>query len=120
MKSHVLSPLHALRRHVDHYLSLILPPPTSDDILSTLSRPSTASHSAADPFPAGKVSRWTSLYHMVTFRPDVGYAEAKRREAWQKEAVTDAVKFVGVAAMVGGVWLVGGKRLEGVWRGMRG
>lgn len=45
---------------------------------------------------------------MVTFRPDVGYAEALRRERWQKEVLGWGV-WIGGAGAVGlagmGGWL---------------
>ncbi|KAL7412761.1 hypothetical protein BDY24DRAFT_415724 [Mrakia frigida] len=108
MKSKVLSPLHLLRRHLDHVLSLLLPPPTSPAILSSLASSraptSTSTPPPANPFPQGRVQRWTSLYHMVTFRPDVGYAEALRRENWQKDLVTKVVETIGLGVVGGLVW----------------
>lgn len=122
MKSKVLSPLHALRRHLDHVLALILPPPPSPVILSSLETSRTSNAAHPDPFPAGKVGRWTSLYHMVTFRPDVGYAEAKRRERWQKEMVERVLQVGGVSLVGVGVWwAVGwGRLVRGGWVGVGG
>jgi kynurenine 3-monooxygenase len=61
-----------------------------------------------DAFPTKKVEGWTSLYEMVSFRPDVGYAEALRRELWQKEVVKYMSAGVGVLGIVslglGGWW----------------
>ncbi|WWC58433.1 kynurenine 3-monooxygenase [Kwoniella dejecticola CBS 10117] len=74
MRSHVLSPLHHIRRFVDSALTRILP-----------SRPSKLHLSLTDPFPTKRVKGWTSLYEMVTFRPDVPYSEALRKEQAQKE-----------------------------------
>ena len=48
------------------------------------------------------------MYEMVSFRPDVGYAEALRREVWQKEVVRYLGVGVGVLGVVGlgfGGWL---------------
>lgn len=101
MKSRVLSSLHALRRQVDALLSSLFPPPSSAQILASLAEQPTT------PFPAGKVARWTSLYHLVTFRPDVGYAEAERREEWQKWVVERLAGGVVAGLGVGAVgWLV--------------
>jgi kynurenine 3-monooxygenase len=91
MRSTVLSPLHHLRRHLDAFLTKILPRPASTSQLGL---------SLTDPFPTRKVKGWTSLYEMVTFRPDVGYAEALRRERWQKDVL-------GWGVWVGGAGLVG-------------
>lgn len=41
---------------------------------------------------------------MVTFRPDVGYAEALRRENWQKDLVTKVVETIGLGVVGGLVW----------------
>ena len=59
------------------------------------------------------------MYHMVTFRPDVGYAEAKRRERWQKEVVGRVVEVVSVGVVVGGIWWAGSKRMRELWGGIR-
>jgi kynurenine 3-monooxygenase len=90
MRSTVLSPLHHLRRHLDSFLSKVLPRPSASSMALSLS----------NPFPTKRVTGWTSLYEMVTFRPDVGYSEALRRERWQKEVL-------GWGVCVGGVGLVG-------------
>ncbi|ORX35971.1 hypothetical protein BD324DRAFT_629714 [Kockovaella imperatae] len=75
MRSHVLSPMHHFRRFLDSVLSAVIP----SHPVSTLS--------LTDPFPTKRVRGWTSLYELVTFRPDVGYSEALRREQWQKQVV---------------------------------
>lgn len=75
MRSSVLSPMHHLRRQIDSFLSAIIP-----------ARP-TATLTLTEPFPTKRVEGWTSLYEMVTFRPDIGYSEALRRERWQKKIV---------------------------------
>jgi len=56
--------------------------------------------SLTNPFPTKRVTGWTSLYEMVTFRPDVGYAEALRRERWQKDVLHWGV-WAGGAGFVG-------------------
>ena len=95
MRSSVLSPLYHLRRALDSVLSTLIP-----------TRPM-AALSLTDPFPTPRVRGWTSLYEMVTFRPDVGYSEALRRERWQKEVLGWIVWAggAGVAAGLGGVGL---------------
>ena len=96
MRSHVLSPMHHLRRHIDSILSTIFP-----------SKP-TSPLSLIDPFPTSTVTGWTSLYEMVTFRPDVRYSEARRREEWQK----DTVRWMGWTS---GVGLLTGLGVYGVY-----
>lgn len=96
MRSTVLSPLHHLRRTLDSLLAKFMP-----------SRP-TAALSLTDPFPTARVKGWTSLYEMVTFRPDVGYSEALRRERWQK----GVINWVGWIGGLGTVASLGG---VGVW-----
>ncbi|TXT10730.1 hypothetical protein VHUM_02235 [Vanrija humicola] len=92
MRSSVLKPLYHLRRGIDWVLTRVYP----------------STPQAVDPrvpFSTKKVRGWTSLYDMVTFRPDIGYAEALRREKWQKSVVggaawaTAAVAAAGVAVV---------------------
>lgn len=90
MKSHVLSPMHLLRRRLDVLLSTLFPPPTGPEITSSL-----ISSSLTSPYPGGVVSRWSTLYHMVTFRADVRYSEAWRREEYQKRMLNWVVRAVG-------------------------
>ena len=96
MRSTVLSPLHHLRRTLDSLLAKLIP-----------STP-TATLSLTSPFPTTRVKGWTSLYEMVTFRPDVGYGEALRRERWQRGVINWASWMTGVGAVAGlggvGVW----------------
>ena len=84
-----MSPLHHLRRHLDALLSKILPRPSTSSLTLSLT----------NPFPTKRVKGWTSLYEMVTFRPDVGYAEALRRERWQKDVLGWGVWAGGVGAV---------------------
>lgn len=87
MRSKVLSPLHLIRRKLDHYLSHLLP-----------SRPAGAI-SLTNPFPTQKVTGWTSLYHLVTFRADVPYSQALARERWQQEALDRVILGTGYAGL---------------------
>lgn len=114
MKSHVLTPLHHLRRVLDTALSSLLPPPTPYQTRLLLA-------SSPHPFPTRTVRRWTSLYHMVTFRPDVGYAEALRREAWQKTLVRRGAIGFGATLLAGvgwasyAAWILYGGRAKRTW-----
>ncbi len=88
MRSSVLNPLYHLRRAVDYVLTRIYP-----------STPRELSAGVA--FPTPEVRGWTALYDMVTFRPDIPYAEAARREAWQKKVVANAAGVGGLITAVG-------------------
>lgn len=102
MRSKVLSPLHILRRHLDTLLGNIIPRP------SRSSNPDSAfGISLLDPFPGQPVKGWNSLYEMVTFRPDIGYAAALGREKWQGRIVERLSWGLGVGA-VSAVGLVAG------------
>jgi kynurenine 3-monooxygenase len=91
MRSHVLSPLYHVRRQLDSLLSTLFP-----------SRSSTPTPlSLTDPFPTKRVKGWTSLYEMVSFRPDVGYEEALRKEVWQEEVVKYLGYGAGVLSLLG-------------------
>ncbi|RXK35051.1 kynurenine 3-monooxygenase [Tremella mesenterica] len=97
MRSHVLSPLYQFRRHLDYVLERLLPSKPEGEL------------SLTNPFPTRKVRGWTSLYEMVTFRADIGYAEALRREKWQREVVSWAGEIAAIG-LVGGIgvmsWLL--------------
>lgn len=90
MRSTVLSPMYHFRRHLDTLFTSLFPSHPKSEL------------SLTNPFPTSRVRGWTSLYEMVTFRPDVGYAEALRKEKWQKEVV-------GAAG-----WLLGGGLVAGL------
>lgn len=111
MKSHVLSPLHLLRRRLDVLLSSLFPPPTAPEISSSLSATSTSASSS--PYPVDVVRRWSTLYHMVTFRADVRYSEAWRREEHQKRVLKWVLRVVGAAGSGAVVWLL---FTLGAWR----
>jgi kynurenine 3-monooxygenase len=106
MKSHVLSPLHLLRRRLDVLLSSLFPPPTPPQIASSLAKTSGPSSSSASPYPGGVVRRWSTLYHMVTFRADVGYAEAWQREEHQKRVLRWLGRVLTAAGGGAIVWLL--------------
>jgi kynurenine 3-monooxygenase len=58
------------------------------------------------PYPAGKPYGWLPLYTMVTFRPDISYATARRKAARQASIMVGlgwvAIALVGVVTM----WLM--------------
>ncbi|KAH7914995.1 hypothetical protein BJ138DRAFT_1110079 [Hygrophoropsis aurantiaca] len=84
---------------------------TLDNILFTLtSRNSTSSPFVRQalsriPFPSTDPSGWLPLYTMVTFRPDISYATAKKKAARQTAIISTVGQFG--AAMLGasGVYL---------------
>ncbi|OCF33318.1 kynurenine 3-monooxygenase [Kwoniella heveanensis BCC8398] len=99
MRSHVLSPLHHLRRTLDSLLTRLIP---------SSSKLATSLHLSlnTDPFPTKRVKGWTSLYEMVTFRPDVPYSEALRKERWQRDVMAWTGYVSGLLAL-GGAGVVG-------------
>lgn len=75
MRSKVLSPLHKLRRQIDTLLGRLWPSHPVSQL------------SLTDPFPGQPVRGWNGLYEMVTFRADIGYAAALKRDRWQTKVV---------------------------------
>lgn len=60
------------------------------------------------PFPSRNPSGWIPLYTMVTFRPDISYATAKRKAVQQTELLTNAGilgSAVLAAASMGLTWM---------------
>lgn len=102
MQSSVLSPAYHFRRIIDSVLSAIAPSGHKAQL------------SLTDPFPTRRVRGWTRLYEMVTFRPDVGYAEALRREQWQQGILDKATTGLGLGAA--GALAYGGVL---AWHGLR-
>jgi kynurenine 3-monooxygenase len=124
MRSKVVSPAYHLRRVLDSVLSHVLPPPARKEILlpqgPAVQSKSTPPPSTTEPFPTARVNGWSSLYTMVTFRPDVSYQEALRKEKAQRDIVQGLAwglgGGVGLAAMGGLVWgaLYGQKYLQSI------
>jgi len=68
-----------------------------------------------DPFPAGDPGGWLPLYTMVTFRPDVGYATAKKKAERQARIVDRIGWVVGIGAL--SLAISTGLVLQRRWRG---
>ena len=107
MRSKVVSPTYHIRRVLDSVLSFIMPPTSKRPILLEDSS-STTPKLCTEAFPTPRVSGWSSLYSMVTFRPDVSYKEALRKEQAQKDIVLGLARTlggtVGLAGTAGLVW----------------
>ncbi len=88
MRSSVVTPMYHVRRVVDKVLSTIFHPSKRRDL-----------GDPAKPFPTPAVAGWSSLYSMVTFRPDVPYSEALRKEKNQKALVARGTGVATVAAV---------------------
>lgn len=74
-----------------------------DNLLYGLSgpgQPAVAPIVSQGTFPAKSPSGWLPLYTMVTFRPDIGYATAKRKAENQARVVTASAGAMGLAALV--------------------
>jgi kynurenine 3-monooxygenase len=52
-----------------------------------------------DPFPSDEPSGWLPLYTMVTFRPDIGYAKA-RRKAERQSRILSNVGWLGAIVLI--------------------
>ena len=85
---------------------------TLDDLLySLISGPEVSLSSLGPllsrvPYPDGKPDGWLPLYTMVTFRPDISYATA-RRKAVRQASIIAGLGWAAIA-LVGGVamWLM--------------
>lgn len=63
------------------------------------------------PYGLGEPRGWVPLYTMVTFRPDINYATAKKRAARQSGILT-GIGWASVAVVASlGVWTVRAARL---------
>ncbi|SRR5713226_900534 len=93
MRHSVTTPAHRLKRMMDNLLFSL-----------TCRTPVTQTNLGAFPpgvtFPAGRPRGWLPLYTMVTFRPDISYANAKRK-AGEQSRVMSRVGIVGSVALVG-------------------
>ncbi|KZT60426.1 FAD/NAD(P)-binding domain-containing protein [Calocera cornea HHB12733] len=99
MRHHVTTPLYRLRRVVDGLLSSLAPFVSGSSVTEELSRV---------PFPAKAARGWLPLYTMVTFRPDINYATAKRRAERQIKTLDYFGWLAGATAM--------GATALGIWR----
>ncbi|KAG6335195.1 hypothetical protein ID866_3889 [Astraeus odoratus] len=82
MRHSVTTPTYLFKKALDNLLYTISSwrNPPQDPVARVAS--STA------PFPTCRPSGWIPLYTMVTFRPDISYATAKKRAAKQSEILT--------------------------------
>jgi kynurenine 3-monooxygenase len=56
------------------------------------------------PYPVGEPKGWLPLYTMITFRPDISYATAKRK-AERQARILDGLGWAGATLIgVAGVW----------------
>ena len=91
MRHSVTTPVHKLKRMMDNLLfSLTCRTPVTLTDLGALPPGVT--------FPAGRPRGWLPLYTMVTFRPDISYANAKRKAAEQAQVISK-VGIVGSVAL---------------------
>jgi kynurenine 3-monooxygenase len=99
MRHSVITPLYRLRKMVDGVLSKGTKFVPFNLLASQLKA------TTFKPAPSG----WLALYTMVTFRPDIGYAEVRRKAEWQNR-ILDRVVWGGVfmSGLVGmvaaGLW----------------
>ena len=94
MRHSVTTPVHKLKRMVDNFLfSLTCRTPVTPRDLGALGLGVT--------FPAGRPRGWIPLYTMVTFRPDISYANAKRKAGEQAQVISKVGIVGSVALSVG-------------------
>ncbi|OAX43541.1 FAD/NAD(P)-binding domain-containing protein [Rhizopogon vinicolor AM-OR11-026] len=90
MRHSVTTPFYIFRKALEDFLfSLTCPRPTS---VSSMAEP--LSHIA---FPTVNPRGWLPLYTMVTFRPDISYATARRKAARQAIILTTIARLGTVA-----------------------
>ncbi|KAJ7285941.1 FAD/NAD-P-binding domain-containing protein [Mycena rebaudengoi] len=92
MRHSVITPAYIFRKTIDALLYSL----SSRRIISL---PSLIPLLSRMPF-APQVSGWLPLYTMVTFRPDIGYATAKRR-AERQSRILSGLGWAGTAGVVG-------------------
>lgn len=78
MRSKVTNPLYKFRKGVDALLNTLFRPPAvpSRDVLRR------------EAFPTPANSGWMSLYELVTFRPDISYADAEDVTIWRDKRLS--------------------------------
>ncbi|THH33877.1 hypothetical protein EUX98_g231 [Antrodiella citrinella] len=96
MRHSVTTPAYLFRKALDNSLASLFSPPTE----------SYTTTGSAAPFPTSSPSGWLPLYTMVTFRPDISYATAKRKARRQGEILSyagwaTAVVTLGATAVAG-------------------
>lgn len=98
MRHSVTTPAFIFKKALDNVLYSL----TSRQVVSPTSLGPTLSHVA---FP-GKPTGWLPLYNMVTFRPDIGYAMAKSKAAYQSR-ILSALGWIGTVALgATGGWIM--------------
>ena len=92
MRHSVTTPAHKLKRMMDNLLfSLTCRTPVTLTDLGAFAPGVT--------FPAGRPRGWLPLYTMVTFRPDISYADAKRKAAEQADVMSKVGGILGSVAL---------------------
>jgi kynurenine 3-monooxygenase len=82
MRHSVTTPLYLFKKALDNVLYAI----SSNEA----SLESTTQSLASVPFPTRKETGWLPLYTMVTFRPDISYAAARKKAAKQSAVLSIA------------------------------
>ncbi|KIP09635.1 hypothetical protein PHLGIDRAFT_102657 [Phlebiopsis gigantea 11061_1 CR5-6] len=96
MRHSVTTPLYRFRKAMDNILYSL----TAHQVMPAVISPGPTP--ATDPFPTKRPSGWLPLYTMVTFRPDIGYATA-RRESRRQAQVLQYATWASTAVAVGTV-----------------
>ena len=96
MRHSVTTPAYRFRKAMDNILYSL----TAQQVMPAVISPGPTP--ATDAFPTGRPSGWLPLYTMVTFRPDIGYATA-RRESRRQAQVLHYATWASAAVAVGTV-----------------
>ncbi|KZT44056.1 FAD/NAD(P)-binding domain-containing protein [Sistotremastrum suecicum HHB10207 ss-3] len=92
MRHSVVTPLYRIRKRLDEFLSAFTPHRPSEETKEQLARTA---------FPSPSAGGWLSLYAMVTFRPDLSYATARRQAQWQTRTLNTSGWVAAVCGILG-------------------
>jgi len=91
MRHSVTTPSYIFRKTIDNLFATL----TAQYIPFSSLAPKLARE--LDGFPPGQANGWLPLYTMVTFRPDISYATAQKKNERQNRIITR----IGVASLLG-------------------
>jgi len=94
MRHSVTTPVYLLHKVIDNTLSKLTPHKPNEKIRTSLS---------SSLFPSPWAGGWLPLYAMVTFRPDLSYATAKKQAAWQINILRGVSLTIALAAISTGL-----------------
>ncbi|KAF8078035.1 hypothetical protein FPV67DRAFT_1463893 [Lyophyllum atratum] len=99
MRHAVTTPSYLFRKTLDNLLYSLSP-------RSYISLSSLGPLLSRVPYPPGNPSGWLPLYTMVTFRPDISYATAKKRAVGQAKIIEGLGWTIMTLIGVAGMWII--------------